>query len=86
MDGFRFLFSAPLYYKYLARYVVFSSNIYNYIMLTASLEDLQFEFVQSFPVVYVLHLSDFICKRSLNNFDCWYAFCIPWIPEQKTVL
>ena len=44
------------------------SNIYNYITFTASLEIVQFEFMQSFRVVKELYFSDFVCKRSLNSF------------------
>ena len=61
-------------------------NIYNYITFTASLERVQFEYVQSFKVLLVLYFSDFVCKRSLNSFDGLYVYCFPWIPELATVL
>ena len=84
---FWFLFCTPLCHQYLAPYVVLSSKyIYNYITFTASLMSVQFEFVQSFPVVLVLYFSDFVCKRSLNSFDSLYVLCFAWIPELAAVL
>ena len=39
------------------RMLCYLPNIYNYITFKASLERVQFEFLQSFPVVYVLCFS-----------------------------
>ena len=67
LDVFWFLLCAPLCHQYLVPYAVLSTKYY--ITFTASLERVQFEFVQSFPVVQALYFSDFVCKRLLNSFD-----------------
>ena len=45
-------------------------NINNYITFTASLERVQFEIVQSFPVVQVLYFSDF----AFHGFQNWQQY------------
>ena len=54
-------------------HMLYLLNIYNYITFTASLERVLFEFMQSFPVVSVLYLSDFVCELSLNSLDSLYS-------------